>query len=118
MLHVSDLHLTPAQRRKREWVRRLADLEPDLVVNTGDNLAHQQAVPVVLDAFGRLLDVPGVFVLGSNDYFAPSLRNPVRYLLPDDGQRNTGRGPAAQRPAEGRVHRPRLARPDATGATT
>ena len=32
---------------------------------------------------------PGVFVLGSNDYFAPTLRNPVRYLLPDDGQRNT-----------------------------
>jgi predicted MPP superfamily phosphohydrolase len=27
-------------------------------------------------------------VFGSNDYFAPSVRNPVRYLLPDDGQRN------------------------------
>ena len=43
----------------------------------------------MLDALGALLDVPGVFVFGSNDYFAPSLRNPVRYLLPDDGQRNT-----------------------------
>jgi predicted MPP superfamily phosphohydrolase len=30
-----------------------------------------------------------VFVLGSNDYFAPTLRNPLRYLLPDDGSRNT-----------------------------
>ena len=90
VLHVSDLHLTPSQGRKRAWVRRLADLEPDLVVNTGDNLAHEQAVPALLDAFGPLLDVPGVFVLGSNDYFAPSLRNPLRYLLPDDGQRNTG----------------------------
>jgi uncharacterized protein len=30
-----------------------------------------------------------VFVFGSNDYFAPSARNPVRYLLPDNGQRNT-----------------------------
>ena len=89
VLHVSDLHLTPSQGRKRRWVRRLADLRPDLVVNTGDNLAHQDAVPVVLDAFGDLLDVPGVFVFGSNDYFAPTLRNPVRYLLPDDGQRNT-----------------------------
>jgi predicted MPP superfamily phosphohydrolase len=28
-------------------------------------------------------------VFGSNDYFAPSMRNPVRYLLPDDGTRNT-----------------------------
>jgi predicted MPP superfamily phosphohydrolase len=89
VLHVSDLHLTPSQGRKRAWVRRLARLEPDLVVNTGDNLAHPEAVPAVLDAFGALLDVPGAFVLGSNDYFAPTLRNPARYLLPDDGQRNT-----------------------------
>jgi predicted MPP superfamily phosphohydrolase len=89
VLHVSDLHLTPTQGRKRAWVQSLAELEPDLVVNTGDNLAHRASVPVVLEAFGGLLDVPGVFVFGSNDYFAPSLRNPVRYLLPDDGQRNT-----------------------------
>jgi uncharacterized protein len=89
VLHVSDLHLTPGQVRKRRWVQGLAELEPDLVVNTGDNLAHQQSVPVVLEALGGLLDVPGVFVFGSNDYFAPTLRNPARYLLPDDGQRNT-----------------------------
>ena len=89
VLHVSDLHLTPSQGRKRAWVQALADLEPDLVVNTGDNLAHADSVPAVLDAFGDLLDVPGVFVFGSNDYFAPSTRNPVRYLLPDRGQRNT-----------------------------
>ncbi len=89
VLHLSDLHLTPSQHRKQRWVRRLAELEPDLVVDTGDNLGHQGAVPFVLHALGDLLDVPGVFVLGSNDYFAPSLRNPVRYLLPDDGQRNT-----------------------------
>jgi predicted MPP superfamily phosphohydrolase len=89
VLHLSDLHLTPSQRRKREWLRSLADLRPDLVVNTGDNLAHMGAVPVLLDALGPLLDVPGVFVMGSNDYFAPSTRNPVRYLLPDDGRRNT-----------------------------
>ena len=89
VLHLSDLHLTPTQSRKRAWVQSLADLEPDLVVDTGDNLAHMEAVPAVLDAFRDLLDVPGVFVFGSNDYFAPTLRNPVRYLLPDDGQRNT-----------------------------
>ena len=46
-------------------------------------------MPPLLEALGGLLDVPGVFVFGSNDYFAPSLRNPMRYLLPDDGQRNT-----------------------------
>jgi predicted MPP superfamily phosphohydrolase len=89
VLHLSDLHLTPRQHRKRAWVRSLAGLEPDLVVNTGDNLADMDAVPPLLEALGPLLDVPGVFVLGSNDYFSPSVRNPARYLLPDDGQRNT-----------------------------
>src|SRR6185295_3174846 len=73
--------------RKQEWLAGLATLRPDLVVNTGDNLAHADAVPVVRDALGTLLDVPGVFVLGSNDYFSPTLRNPLRYLLPDDGSR-------------------------------
>jgi predicted MPP superfamily phosphohydrolase len=89
VLHVSDLHLTPRQAHKLAWIESLGRLEPDLVVNTGDNIAHPGSVQPLLDAFGRLRDVPGVFVFGSNDYFAPSLRNPVRYLLPDDGQRNT-----------------------------
>ena len=77
VLHLSDLHLTPSQRRKRDLVRALAELEPDLVVDTGDNLAHQRAVPPLLDALDRLLDVPGVFVFGSNDYFAPTTRNQI-----------------------------------------
>ena len=89
VLHLSDLHITPTQRRKLDWVRGLADLAPDLVVDTGDNLAHRLAVPAVVDALGPLLDVPGVFVHGSNDYFEPTLRNPFRYLLPDDGRRHT-----------------------------
>ncbi|HET6652185.1 MAG TPA: metallophosphoesterase [Nocardioides sp.] len=89
VLHLSDLHLTPSQHRKHDWVRGLAELEPDLVVDTGDNLAHPGAIPPLLDALGDLLDVPGVFVFGSNDYFAPTARNPVRYLLPDDGRRAT-----------------------------
>lgn len=89
VLHVSDLHMTPGQHRKQEWLRGLAALSPDLVIDTGDNLSHREAVPVVCDALGALLDVPGVFVHGSNDYFEPTLRNPLRYLLPDDGRRHT-----------------------------
>src|SRR3712207_6323309 len=68
VLHLSDLHLTPAQRRKQEWVAALAGTDPDLVVVTGDNLAHPGAVPAVLHALGPLLDYPGAFVFGSNDY--------------------------------------------------
>ena len=89
VLHLSDLHLTPGQIRKQQWVRGLAALVPDLVIDTGDNLAHPEAVPVVLDCLGPLLDRPGVFVHGSNDYFAPGLRNPLGYLLPDNGKRHT-----------------------------
>ena len=81
VLHLSDLHLTPRQRRKRRWVSTLAALEPDLVVDTGDNLAHPAAVPGVIEALGPLLELPGVFVLGSNDYYAPRPKNPAAYLV-------------------------------------
>lgn len=90
VLHISDLHMTPYQERKRRWVQGLAALEPDLVVSTGDNLAHTDAVPTVLDALGPLLDTPGVFVLGSNDYYAPILKNPARYLMPSGQTRTVG----------------------------
>lgn len=82
VLHVSDLHMTPNQRSKQRWVAELDELDPDLVVNTGDNLAHHQAVPAALRALGPLLDRPGVFVFGSNDYYAPKPKNPARYLMP------------------------------------
>jgi uncharacterized protein len=81
VLHISDLHLTPRQYSKQRWVARLAELEPDLVVNTGDNLAHPRAVPAVVAALGPLLDFPGLFVFGSNDYFGPTPKNPARYLV-------------------------------------
>ncbi|HET6910973.1 MAG TPA: metallophosphoesterase [Mycobacteriales bacterium] len=90
LLHVSDLHATPRQPWKVEWVRSLDRLQPDLVVDTGDNLAHAQGVAVALDALGPLLDRPGAFVPGSNDWFAPKPKNPARYLLPDDGRRIHG----------------------------
>lgn len=88
VLHVSDLHLTPRQHGKQAWVARLDELEPDLVVSTGDHLAHPDALPALLAALAPLLRRPGVFVRGSNDYVAPVLKNPARYLLPDDGRRH------------------------------
>ena len=110
VLHLSDLHLVPDQRRKRSWVRALAGLEPDLVVDTGDNLGHLEAVPAVLDALGPLLERPGAFVMGSNDYYAPMFKNPARYLLP--ARRGAARqGPAPDRGPAGRAARRRLGRP-------
>jgi uncharacterized protein len=80
VLHLSDAHLTPGRRRLISWVRALDRLDPHLVVNTGDSIAHPQAVASFLDALGPLLDRPGAFVFGSNDLYAPRPRNPARYL--------------------------------------
>ncbi|MFF0541707.1 metallophosphoesterase [Nocardia thailandica] len=83
ILHVSDLHMMPGQQLKQQWLRELDRLEPDLVVNTGDNLSHQKAVPAVVQALGGLLARPGLFVFGSNDYFAPVPKNPLKYFKKD-----------------------------------
>ncbi|WP_282073000.1 metallophosphoesterase [Janibacter hoylei] len=83
VLQLSDIHMVPGQRTKADWIRGLAALEPDLVVNTGDNLSHLQAVPHALEALKPLLERPGVFVMGSNDYYAPTPKNPGRYLTKD-----------------------------------
>ncbi len=80
VLQVSDLHLVAGQRRKIAWVRGLAELEPDLVVNSGDNLSDPLAVPGVLAAMEPLQEYPGLFVLGSNDIWAPRPKNPALYL--------------------------------------
>ncbi|MBO0804433.1 MAG: metallophosphoesterase [Nocardiopsaceae bacterium] len=80
VLHFSDLHLTPGRHRLMSFVRSLADLDPDLVVNAGDTLASPHSVQPVMAALGPLLDKPGVFVYGSNDLHAPKPKNPARYL--------------------------------------
>ncbi len=80
VLHISDLHLTPGQERKQDWVAALAATDPDLVVTTGDNIAHPDAVPALLRALGPLLELPGAFVFGSNDYRGPVLKNPFGYF--------------------------------------
>ncbi len=90
VLHISDLHITPAQTRKINWVKSLVKLEPDFVVGTGDFLAHSLAVPAVVAAMDELMDIPGAFVLGSNDYFAPTLKNPFRYFKKDRAIRAGG----------------------------
>jgi uncharacterized protein len=81
VLHISDTHLTPGRKRLMSWLRSLDDLDPHLVVNTGDSIAHPQAIECFLDALGPLLDRPGVFVLAAHDLYAPRPHNPAKYLL-------------------------------------
>ena len=80
VLHISDIHFAPSQKAKAKFLHELSQLKPDLVVNTGDNLGHSQAINPLLLALEPLMEFPGVFVNGSNDYSSPKLTNPLRYL--------------------------------------
>ncbi|MDI3330715.1 MAG: metallophosphoesterase [Micrococcus sp.] len=98
ILHLSDIHLVPSQADKLQWLSTLHTLQPDLVVNTGDNIASAASIRPLLDTLGPLLDVPGLFVPGSNDYYAPKPANPLRYLA----------GPSRQDPDRVRLPSDRL----------
>jgi predicted MPP superfamily phosphohydrolase len=92
VLHLSDIHLAPWQKRKVKWIRSLVSLRPDLIIVTGDSLGHADSVPELARALSVFEGTPGVFVHGSNDYFAPRMPNPFTYLFrpsqPDqDGER-------------------------------
>ncbi|MES2867268.1 MAG: metallophosphoesterase [Actinomycetota bacterium] len=80
ILHVSDAHMAPWQHRKQDWLSSLAELEPDLIVNTGDNLGHRDGLQGIRRSFDAFAGIPGVFVHGSNDVYGPSPRNPLRYF--------------------------------------
>src|SRR3954452_1728193 len=91
VLHVSDLHITANQRNKHDWVRSLAHLQPDLVVNTGDTLSAENAIPAVMRSLEPLFEFPGVFVPGNNDYYVPRPKNPIRYFGPNRVDNLSGR---------------------------
>ncbi|WP_129307748.1 metallophosphoesterase [Streptomyces sp. L2] len=103
VLQVSDIHMVGGQRKKQRWLRSLAGLRPDFVINTGDNLSDPEGVPEVLDALGPLMEFPGAYVFGSNDYYGPKLRNPARYLLEKTSGKHGLNGNA---PAVGAIHNP------------
>lgn len=105
IVHFSDLHLTPAFKAEIADIKSFIDLRPDLVISTGDFLGSIDAVPVVLDALNSLLDIPGLFVFGSNDYYAPRFKNPLSYLTPDNGKRVHGDPLPSHELAEGLTQR-------------
>lgn len=80
VLQIADPHLAPWQRRRVEWIRSLRELEPDFIVITGDLMGHRDALPAVREALEPFAGLPGVFVYGSNDYYGPILKNPIKYL--------------------------------------
>jgi predicted MPP superfamily phosphohydrolase len=92
VLHLSDIHLTTGDRGKRRFLAGLP--RADVTVVTGDILGEPEAVEeaaTVLRAVrGRLASL---FVLGSNDLFAPQPLNWFRYFVPADRRKQ----PVAQR---------------------
>ena len=89
LLHLSDLHLAPRDADRIGWVQSLAQLEVDFTVVTGDFHGSAEGPLLALRALGPLLDRPGFFVRGSNDYFAPSRTNPAKYLTGPSTLRTT-----------------------------
>jgi predicted MPP superfamily phosphohydrolase len=83
VLQFADAHMAPWQSAKQDWIRSLAALEPDLIINTGDNLGHVDGLEGIVRAFGPFAGIPGVYVNGSNDYFGPLLKNPLTYFSPE-----------------------------------
>lgn len=91
ILHVTDLHLLPRQEHRITFLHRLADLDHDLVVATGDLLGGPDSEDVAAAALAPLTsrDRPGLVVLGSNDLFGPVFKVPWSYLTHPD-RRVTG----------------------------
>ena len=81
VLHLSDLHLKPGDRRMAQFVRRTLALGPDLVIVTGDILGHPGAIDAAVDLLADIIEGrQGIAVLGSNDRFGPTFKNPLRYF--------------------------------------
>ena len=80
LLHLSDLHLTDRTEARVAWVRRLARLRPDVVIDTGDNLSFANGLEPLGRALAPFLGLPGAFVLGDHDYRTTVFKSPTRYL--------------------------------------
>lgn len=83
LLHLADLHLTDRTEARVAWVRSLAQLRPDVVVNTGDNLSFANGLEPLGRALEPFLHLPGAFVMGDHDYRSTVRSSPTRYLRRD-----------------------------------
>ena len=82
ILHISDLHLRSVQKRKQRFLRALARTKPDAIVGTGDFLGDAVSSPATAETLAAMRNgAPALYVLGSNDYYGPKPKNPLRYLF-------------------------------------
>jgi predicted MPP superfamily phosphohydrolase len=45
-------------------------------------MASARSIPAIVHALEPLLDLPGAFIPGNNDYYQPKRRSPIWYFLP------------------------------------
>lgn len=95
ILHLSDMHAIRANWKLFRFLSGLAAVQADLIVITGDFIASAQGIDPLLRALAPLQGTPGLFVYGSNDYYAARFKNPLSYLV-----RNSNAGPSAPTAAQ------------------
>jgi predicted MPP superfamily phosphohydrolase len=83
ILQFADAHMAPWQVAKQDWMRSLVELQPDLVINTGDNLGHVDGLEGIRRGLEPFAGIPGAYVNGSNDYFGPVFKSPLSYFSPN-----------------------------------
>jgi len=109
ILHVSDLHMLDGDRRARAFLASLP--QADVVVATGDLVGEPEAVEWLVGSMRPLRGrMASLFVLGSNDLYAPRPLNWFRYFVPHDkrkrrhGRRGRGGDLVRLLEADGWVH--------------
>jgi uncharacterized protein len=90
ILHLSDLHMAPWHTGAVSWIKALRDLDPDLIVGTGDFLGHEKGLSALTEALLPFAGIPGVVTHGSNDRVAPRFVNPIGYLFGPSQVSHTG----------------------------
>lgn len=82
VLHISDLHFRGEKSAwMTKWLSELDLSNIDFVISTGDNLGANGVNSEVVEALSNLLKLPGAFIFGSNDYFGPKKKNPLKYFF-------------------------------------
>jgi uncharacterized protein len=91
LLHLSDLHMVRGDHRLARFLASLP--HADVTVITGDMVGDPESVEFVVESLRRVRGRRmSVFVLGSNDLYAPLPANYLRYFVPARRRRRrTGR---------------------------